>query len=333
LTLQPYYNILCRTLREERKLQIQMEDLQLRIKKLRRYGKALDEKSRMANWDGITAFEAYAKNECREFCNKVHKTFPREIRDIIYGYVTDTNNVAVSEPASKSKKSSRPVTYFGSTSETQLRLCDYDEEADHWWDETFVGAEMVREIGENFYRTTCFQFEDKFDLIPKFRVTDQWNLGFIPAAFVSNVEVSINCDAHEFKKDDEDPWATAAHGWGWDTECNDRVPKAIPRSSILVHLESLFGFRPGTNITIEITMDRYRGINSDERQEFMCENIVPFLFPTLLRLRDTGLRVRFKTFVIMQCAWGDDILRVFTSAWNPASVDEFTKNFFEVSKV
>jgi hypothetical protein len=103
-------------------LQLQKEKLQLRIKKLRRHGKTLDEKSGIAHWNRINAFEAYAKNECREFCDKVHKTFPREIHDIIYGYVTDTKNVDVSEPAKKSKKNRPPVTYFGSTSETQLRL-------------------------------------------------------------------------------------------------------------------------------------------------------------------------------------------------------------------
>jgi hypothetical protein len=204
---------------------------------------------------------------------------------------------------------------------------------------------MVREIGENFYRTSHFQFEDRFDLIPKFRVTDQWKLGFIPVAFVSNVEVSLKCNGEEFEKIEEveeeevngGPWIeNGDNTWGAppaSVASHDTDRRTIiPRSAFLVHLESLFGFKPGTNLTIKIGMGRYKQLTAYERQELLCESVVPFIFPTLLRLRDTGLRVRFVLAITQSKNW-ERHEQVFTSAWNPASAQELTKNFFEVRTI
>jgi hypothetical protein len=60
----------------------------------------------------------------------------------------------------------------------------------------------------------------------------------------------------------------------------------------------------------------------------MCENAVPVVFPTVQRLRATGLKVRFK-FVSMTYNGS----RTFTSAWNPVSSEELMKEFLGVSDV
>jgi hypothetical protein len=60
----------------------------------------------------------------------------------------------------------------------------------------------------------------------------------------------------------------------------------------------------------------------------MCENVVSFIFPTMLRLRDSGLRVQFVLSVTPDHRLREN--KVFTTALNPVSVDELTKSFFEV---
>ena len=74
--------------------ELQLDDLQKKRKKLRRH-EALSKKSAAKKVEKDDAFLAFARNECLEFCNKVYKAFPREIRDTIHGYITDCEDVYI----------------------------------------------------------------------------------------------------------------------------------------------------------------------------------------------------------------------------------------------
>jgi hypothetical protein len=311
-----------RAIKEEHKIQLQLEALQLKLKKLRRHGKSLDTKADASRTATEDAMLAYAKNVCLEFCTKVHQTFPREVRDCIYGYITGCEDVMISElPLPISRKGSR-VPYFDSSCETEFRNHCRNLDPDHWWLAEFTGAEMVRELGENYYRTTCFHFKNSLNVVSKFRVTDQWNLGFPPVSFVSNIEVAIKCNGHRFEGTADDDWAGSQ-----GLRANAKV---------LLALESLFGFKTGTALTVNIYMSHHKELGEVEKLVSMDEDLVPLIFPTLQRLKETGLKVRLTIDTDRNSVWDPerpwdpDHPWKFTSAWNPTSLEDVTERFFEV---
>jgi len=331
---------LSRALKEEHKIQLHLEALHLRIKKLRRHGRDLDVKAEDGHTATEDAVQTYAKDICLKLCTKVHQIFPREIRDIIYGYITDCEELTVSElpPRSGSRKSSRDssLPYFSSVCVAQVRYQNAMLEPEHWWLPGFVGPETLRELGEHYYRTTAFRFKGRFHDISRFRVTDQWNLGFLPVTFVSNIELGLTCEGQEFRvhKDDGDGSGATPHPWGsaWDESPSDPRDQSmtISTSELLVQLEALFGFRKGTAITINIRMGDYNNYSDLEKLSYMSEYTVPVLLPTLIRLQGAGCKVRFVLDISRTDVWSARLSRKFISPWNPVSEEELSKSFLKV---
>lgn len=185
-----------RALRDEITVEEQIEDLQQQLESLRDHEKRLKHKELTKKDDTNKAFATYTKAVCREFCDTVHRTFPREVRDLIYTYMTGNQLYQIS---SSSDGFWGQSGYFDESFPAFLQHDDVVEPC-HWCNSDFVGSEMLREIGESYFRTTSFYFDDRFDLISKFRVTDQWKLGFLPVSFVSKVEFRIQCDQYHFKE-------------------------------------------------------------------------------------------------------------------------------------
>jgi hypothetical protein len=149
------------------------------------------------------------------------------------------------------------------------------------------------------------QFGTDFGLIPRFQTTDQWKVGIIPADFVTNVAVAINCNRSDFDVAILNretfrcgsPWCD----WGDNNEssANDfaacpcieyrdkRIPKT-PRSILLSNLQTLFGFRKGTKISIRISAP---GDLVDELT-YIRDIVIPIILPTLRRLYDNGYKVK-----------------------------------------
>lgn len=173
-----------RALKDESDSVLRLKALQKKMKQLRREGNALQQ----ANIDKQSVTDSvlhkYARASCRELCEAVYDTFAREVRDIIYGHLNDQSKARItSGPDSWSGQGS----YFVSTSEADFRQYqdrDSNPSRKHWWDVEFVGAYMRRELSEHYYRSVRFLFDTNFGLLPKFRVTDQWKLGFCPADIV-----------------------------------------------------------------------------------------------------------------------------------------------------
>lgn len=272
------------------------------------------------------AFLAYAKRSCLDLSNKIHNTFPREVRDLIYSHVTGFGAVYIpSQKAVPGQKKRHGCSYFDTTSETELRQRSLDHVCeDHWWDEDFVGAAMRREIGENYYRSSYFRFGDNFGIIPRFRVTDQWNLGFLPVSYIGNVEVNIGFEDCRLE------WVLNGDSWliYEEDEWNLREKAKATGAEILVHLESLFGFRPGTAITIKVNPRHSTKPGYLEKQEWMCINILRWIFPVLQRLKDMNYKVR----AILNGGTGFSFaVAPFVTEWNPVSHETVKKAFWKVS--
>jgi hypothetical protein len=84
-----------RAIKDERKVAAKLEAVQDKIKRLLREGRTLS-----LNATGTRDFtkltvEEYAKVACQQFCDAVSHTLPREIRDMIYGFINTQEKVTI----------------------------------------------------------------------------------------------------------------------------------------------------------------------------------------------------------------------------------------------
>ena len=261
---------------------MRLQDLQKRLRQLRRKGKSLQEASDDKKASAVKTLEKYAKTACREFCDNVYNSFPREVRDMIYGHL-DPGEVThiVHENIGWGG-----MSYFNSDSEAQLHA-PWEVVSGHWWEVECVGEHMRREVSEHYYRSVCFDFSQNFDLLARFRVTDQWKLGFIPADIVTNVSVTINCEDYDF--DGLEAPTVDNSGWGGDN--SGSLSGHRPRHKLLSRLESLFGFKRGTKVRMQFSVGQCRKGSTLEKQQWLCDTVLPFAFPTIQPLHGAGYNI------------------------------------------
>jgi hypothetical protein len=260
-----------------------VKELKKKMRKLQRKSKVLSDDAAEKEKTTSQALESYAKVACRDLCEEIYNVFPREVRDIIYGYLHSQSKVRI-----VSDSADWGPIYFTSVNEVQWHGQDpwgaKEQIADHWWRVECTGEYFRREMSEQYYRSTLFDFSDRFTLLPKFRCTDPWGVGFLPADIVMNIEVHILCYQYGF-----DGLEPASDGWSgtptWDCE-------QYETSKLLTGLEHIFGFAKGTKITLRTTVGRYKENNPLESQEWMCDTVLPFIMPTLQRLASSGLDIR-----------------------------------------
>jgi hypothetical protein len=319
-------NTISRALKEERKTELRLEAAHNNVKKLRRHCKTLKETSATDKTGTADAFLAFAKNDCLELCTRVYKVFPREIRDKIYSYITGHEEVNISCRAGNWGYLT-PVKYR--IGELDVFFSPSESTTDHWWKPEHVGAEMVREIGENFYRSSCFVFHDNLAAVGPFRATDPWDRGFLPVDFVSKVEVSVDCNEFRFEHVDRAGLNTTPNHPSSQASYNTKERRDTSlnhtQDYLLVQLESLFGFKHGTALTIRISSHDREKRTVLEEQEWMSHNVVPVILPILQRLKEAGCRVRL--LLSVDTLWG---VQTFTSKWNEVCLEAITKDFWEV---
>ena len=194
---------------------------------------------------------------------------------------------------------------------------------------------MIREIGEHYYRASHFQFNVELSELAKFRATDQFNFGFLPVYFISSVEIEVNCGKYKFQ-----PIGSAKDDASVD-EHQDQLRRKLKSSDrsypktqedLFVELEYLFGFRPGTGITIRLMRSQHHIQTTRlEDQEWMCHRVVPVIFPVLQRIKDTNCRARLIPGTETDGGPDKDGYMPFASKWNPTSIEAITTDFWEVS--
>jgi hypothetical protein len=256
--------------------------LQKHLKGLRRRGKFLQQDQLDTHAETTSALKDYAKMSCRQLCDDVYNSFPREMRDMIYGHLNDGAEVHVPDTSC-----GWTTNYFSSTSASQCSAGSADcwdsrDRCDHWWCREYVGDLMHREITEYYFRTTCFGFEGNFKSMARFRITDQWNVGFLPASIASNISFRIRCDDYEFKGLLSPQEMTRR----W-IDTNERRPCA----KLLSNLESVFGFKTGTKLDIRVAVADAKEGGVLEGLEWMCDTVLPFILPTLQRFEEVGYRL------------------------------------------
>jgi len=295
------------------------------MQSLRDRDQLLTEKAFADRIEAADVFSELAQIECLELCAKVHKALPREIRDTIYSFVTGAKNVyiACNTPFARS------CDEHAQPSKSLSCCVPNNVKAAHWWKPEYMGAQMAREIGENYYRSSHFKFEFTMTNVIPFRAIDHFDLGFAPVEFISTVEVTINCRDYQFEAIEREyshipadihSLSTDSEETGWGSRRCRETPKHL-----FVELESLFGFRQGTGITINLLSRICENVTLLEQLEWMAYTVVPVIFPVLQRLKDTGCRAR-----ILLSAEDEWSMRSFTSKWNPKSSEAINQDVQEV---
>jgi hypothetical protein len=237
----------------------------------------------------------YARADCRQLCDAMYRTLPREIRDMIYGFIHGESSMQIFDrPCDWCTGSGPYESYFDFSSEAHWRLNRESHDHDHLWNMECLGHNVFLELLQHYYRSTQFRFGTDYELLPRFLFTDQWGLGTIPADFVANVVVEIIYDpgvdynvsranARKYHDIDVCPWTGEPRRAPHPPE----LPSAQPRVKLLSGLQRLFSLKVGTRISIEM---RCSGIELDGREAltYARDTIIPIIFTTLQRLHQGG---------------------------------------------
>jgi hypothetical protein len=94
-----------------------------------------------------------------------------------------------------------------------------------------VGENMLRELSEHYCLTVLFLFAADCELLPKFRITDQWGLGFVPGDIATNIGILMDCGSYNFAGIEsilrDDPNSANANN-SWSTLDIDSTPDRKP---------------------------------------------------------------------------------------------------------
>jgi hypothetical protein len=308
---------------------MELDELQNQIKQLRLKGKKLQYRMTTEKCKTTSMLKEYAQVDCRKLCDAVYRSLPREVRDMIYENIHLEQQMIVDNVSCEYDwATSEPVvyTYFESKSDSLWRLGSrHGHEEEHWWKAEAVGEGMLQELLQTYYGSMQFDFRSRFDLISRFQTTDQWEVGFLPVDFATNVAVAITCNDSTFDIVKPREYAKAEiNSWCWggrsnkqdECTCSSHEPEKMLHAKILQDLQALFGFKHGTKISIDVSV-----IGRDKSVQgaftVMRETFIPAIFCTLQRLRDNGYKVSINLSV---------------STWPPVSrkihipVDDSTPN-------
>ncbi|KAH7069772.1 hypothetical protein BKA63DRAFT_555971 [Paraphoma chrysanthemicola] len=294
-------------LEAESKLQNQINHLQEQMRKLRLQGGKAQRAMKKSELGTMAALESFAKLDCQQFCDSVYAVFPREIRDNIYGFIHPGGEMFITEQRRRNPwgdsawDKSLLSTYFDYTSEPHWSTATLPWGSDlkyvHLWNAEYIGKSMFPELIEQYFQSTRFNFDAELYLVPRFQFTDQWNIGNTPADFITSIGVSIACSGTALNFDAAFSKKKLCRGYtdlsGYDlcAHSDYEPPQNTRRTQLLANLQSLFGFKSGTKISIRI---RTCGVDNGILGElaYARDTVIPIILSTLQRLSKSGLVVK-----------------------------------------
>jgi hypothetical protein len=212
------------------------------------------------------ACQTLAKAECTQLCSSVMTQLPRELRDMVYQNLSTRPEERISRE------------HFRSTLDPQTRIYAYDSARarathypEHYWDASYVGHDMYRELVENYYRTSTFVFDDDSGLIERFLDTDQLKLGYAPQQLVSKIEVHLNAMTYD---------RTSCIGYMFGCATKPERLRAA--------LEGVRGMRYGASIVVHLSTQA----RDEKAREGQVEAGCAALVPGLREARELGYEVR-----------------------------------------
>lgn len=251
-----------------------------------------------------TADDKRLKDQCLSLCLAVQKRLPRELRDLIFGYLLLEDGVHA-----------RLFHYYNTLDPKAPR---------HYWNEEFTGHDMLRELTESWYRSVRFDLDRSLDFLPHLLAQVDNTLKCTRQQLIGKASFKIlQCDL--------DKWPAAdANG----------IPS--PQSLLLKNMEYIFLLRPGARIYIilESPLPWFsESKNLQERQAQFLNRVLDIMFPTLERLQkagyalalciDPGSNVRFMDG---QQIWRYELKNLITPDNTHFSCEGFVQKFLKVGR-
>ena len=282
-----------RAVKEQIAASMSLGACETKLRAIRRERKTLREAGTNNNTKAEKAFENFATTTCRAFCESIYTEIPREVRDMIYGHLYRKTVIEVTS------------AYF--EIDAPPACCDVSP---HLLNAQTLGEAVHRELWEHFFRANSFEFHADFALLPEFRVTDPWNIGYVPGDLATHVKIDVPCseyDAntikslkkqHEPRENRRDCRPNYHGGWAYTgsdagSGKSQQGSKSLEsHSELMLALEDFSGFTPGTKLSINVKPCWCVLFESPRDQEWACENIITLLSPSLERLRALGYHTR-----------------------------------------
>lgn len=194
-----------------------------------------------------------SKRACLSVCEAVQHRLPRELRDMILGYLLLEDGVHA-----------RLFHYYNTLDPKAPR---------HYWSKDFTGEATLRELTESWYRSVRFDFDRSLNFLPH---------------LLAQVDTTLHCTRQEligkasFKilQCDLDVWPAA-----------DASGILSPRDLLLKNMENLFKLRHSAKIYVilESPLPWFsESKNLQERQLGFLAQVLDVIFPTLMRLQQAG---------------------------------------------
>ncbi|KAH7070050.1 hypothetical protein FB567DRAFT_633961 [Paraphoma chrysanthemicola] len=143
--------------------------------------------------------ESYGKATCQSLCGIIRARLPRELRDLIYGYILDERRVAVDYHQLRCECLSCKDPYGAgpnaakAINQTAIPLA-------HLRSTDYMGV-LGNELGEYWYEKSIFVF-DQCGSIREFLRNNVWSGDLRPQELVQHVEINISC-FHIYRRRDQ----------------------------------------------------------------------------------------------------------------------------------
>ena len=140
-----------------------------------------------------SASNAHSKAWCGLFASKFLLRLPREMRDIIYGYlIGPTPHVVKIVPPHQDLHNPDWMPHAPPTREYgPFHVSNGGADVPHFLNKRYIGQQFATEISQEFYRCVVFQVEDSSSL-DHFLVRDIFNTGVIPKHHLHRLELILS---------------------------------------------------------------------------------------------------------------------------------------------
>ncbi|KAF1850261.1 uncharacterized protein K460DRAFT_400333 [Cucurbitaria berberidis CBS 394.84] len=123
----------------------------------------------------------------------MRELFPREIRDIVYGYILEQPTVTAPKTIVDPKTSKLSGNYFHHAPGSKHDLLGNQ----HVWNENFVGLHLKMELVEAWYRETNFVLTLPSTSVLMLFTRDRWDVDVVPFEHLKNVTMIMHTDISE----------------------------------------------------------------------------------------------------------------------------------------
>ncbi|KAF2647429.1 hypothetical protein K491DRAFT_784731 [Lophiostoma macrostomum CBS 122681] len=209
----------------------------------------------------------------RPLCEMMQERLPRELRDIVYGYLTTLGDVSVSSNHINYERYSLPpskkVTLSPSIEgERNYRLPEppYTNRYYRRYTQKRLGHKTLVELVENYYRINKFTLEFREQIVESFLTSSRFEPSVAPSKVVSQIYLKVHSD------------------------CVDKRSVNFKDIKAEVALQGLFSLRSGANLHFQIWT---RFEDEGDQMTRLFGTIMTFreILPTLLKLKLAGYNV------------------------------------------